>query len=141
MAHRIAQVVGTAAGAFGLVGAVLALTARDDEPPNPAAEAVAGQPTVTDFSIRAEGGGCAFDADRGGLVYKGLTIESTSTGVLELSFYAQRDSLDDILPGYVSTVLTFDDDSRSHTFDLVVPVTQDEYEAGYDECQFSTAGE
>jgi hypothetical protein len=53
----------------------------------------------------------------------------------------QRDSLDDILPGYVSTVLTFDDDSRSHTFDLVLPVTEDEYEAGYDECQFSTSGE
>ena len=81
-----------------------------------------------------------FDEDRGGLVYEGLTVESTSTGVLELPFYVQRDSLDDILPGYVSTVLTFDEDSRSHTFDLVVPVTRDDYEAGYDECQWSTGG-
>lgn len=141
MAHRIAKVVGTAAGALGLAGAVLALSASSDEPLNPAAEAVADLPTVTDFSIRAEGDGCAFDQDRGGLVYRGLTIESKSTGVLELSFYVQRDSLDDILPGYVSTVLTFNDDSPSHTFDLVVPVTQDEYEAGYDECKFSTSGE
>jgi hypothetical protein len=98
-------------------------------------------PTVTDFSIRAQKDGCAFDQDRGGLVYKGLTIESKSTGVLELSFYVQRDSLDDVLPGYVSTVLTFDDDSRSRTFDLVIPVTRDEYEAGYDECRFNTRGE
>ena len=81
-----------------------------------------------------------FDEDRGGLVYEGLTVESTSTGVLELSFYVQRDSLDDILPGYVSTVLTFDEDSRSHTFDLVVPVTRADCEAGYDECQWSTGG-
>ena len=74
-------------------------------------------------------------------MYEGLTVESTSTGVLgSFSFYVQRDSLDDILPGYVSTVLTFDEDSRSHTFDLVVPVTRDDYEAGYDECQWSTGG-
>lgn len=57
-----------------------------------------------------------------------------------LSFYVQRDSLDDILPGYVSTVLTFDEDSLSHTFDLVVPVTRDDHEAGYDECYWSTGG-
>ena len=60
--------------------------------------------------------------------------------MLELSFYVQRESLDDILPGYVSTVLTFDEGSRSHTFDLVVPVTRDDYEAGYDDCQWSTGG-
>ena len=41
MAHRIAKVVGTAAGALGLAGAVLALSASSDEPLNPAAEAVA----------------------------------------------------------------------------------------------------
>ena len=140
MVHRIAKVVGTSAGAVGLAGAVLALSAGSDEPPNPAAGAVAGLPTVTDFAFRAESDGCVFDQDRGGLVYKGLTIESKSTGVLELAFYVQRNSLDDILPGYVSSVLTFDDDSRRHTFDLVIPVTQDEYEAGYDECYWSTGG-
>lgn len=52
----------------------------------------------------------------------------------------QRDSLDNVLPGYVATVLTFDDHSRSHTFDLVLPVTRDEYEAGYDECHWSHGG-
>lgn len=57
---------------------------------------------------------------------------------LDLFFHVQRDSLDDILPGYVSTVLTFDEESRSHTFDLVVPATEDAYEAGYDECYWST---
>lgn len=81
------------------VGAVLALSAGSDETLNPAADAVADPPTVTDFSIRAEGDGCVFDPDRGGLVYKGLTIESKSTDVLEVSFYVLRDSLDDILPG------------------------------------------
>jgi len=140
MAHRIATVARTAVGALGLVGAALSLSACSDEPANPAAAAVVDRPTLTDFSIRAKSDGCAFDQDRGGLVYEGLTIESTSTGLLELVFYVQRDSLDDILPGYVSTVLTFDEDTRSHTFDLVVPVTQDDYEAGYDECQWSTAG-
>jgi hypothetical protein len=65
------------------------------------------------------------------LVHKGLTIKSKSTGVLKLSFYIQRDSLDDILPGYVSTVLTFD---------LVVPVTREDYEAGYDECRWNFGG-
>ena len=140
MAHRIAKVVGTAAVALGLVGAVTAFSANSDESLNPAAEAVADLPTVTDFSFDAEGDGCVFDPDRGGLVYNGLTIKSKSTGVLELSFYVQRDSLDDILPGYVSTVLTFDDDSRSHTFDLVVPVTQDDYDAGYDECHWNFGG-
>ena len=139
MAHRIAKVVGTSAGALGLVGAVLAFSASSDEPLDPAAEAVADLPTVTDFSISADGD-CEFDQDRGGLVYKGLTIKSKSTGVLELSFYVQRDSLDDILPGYVSTVLAFDDDSRSHTFDLAIPVTRDDYEAGYDECYWGTGG-
>jgi len=136
MAHRIAKAVGAAAVALGLVGAVTAVSASSEESLNPAAEAVAGLRPVTDFSFDAKSGGCAFDLDRGGLVYEGLTIKSKSTGVLELSFYVQRDSLDDILPGYVSTVLTFGDDSRSHTFDLVVPVTRDDYEAGYDECHW-----
>ncbi|HET6562899.1 MAG TPA: hypothetical protein VFG72_13570 [Marmoricola sp.] len=140
MAYGIAKVVGTAAVALGLVGAVAAFSASSDESLNPAAEAIADLPTVTDFSFDAEGDGCTFDPDRGGLVLQALTVKSKSSGVLELSFYVQRDSLDDILSGYVSTVLTFDDDSRSHTFDLVVPVTQDEYEAGYDECQWHFGG-
>jgi hypothetical protein len=140
MAHRIAKAVGTAAVALGLVGAVTAFSANSEESLSPAAEAVADLPTVTDFSFDAESDGCAFDPERGGLVYKGLTITSKSTGVLELTFYVQRDSLDDILPGYVSTVLTFDRDSRSHTFDLVVPVTRDDYEAGYDECRWNFGG-
>jgi hypothetical protein len=140
MAHRIAQAVGAAAVALGLVGAVTAFSASGEDSLNPAAGAVADLPTVTDFAFDAEGGDCAFDPDRGGMVYEGLTVTSKSTGVLELSFYVQRDSLDDILPGYVSTVLTFDDDSRSHTFDLVVPVTRDDYEAGYDECHWNLGG-
>lgn len=141
MAHRIAKVVGIATGVLGLVGAVLAFSANgDDELLNPAAQAVSELPTVTDFSIRADGK-CQFDQDRGGLVVRGLTISSRSTGVLRVSAYVQRDSLDDILPGYVSTVVTFDDDSREHTFDLVVPVTKAQYEAGYDECHWSTGGE
>jgi hypothetical protein len=140
MAHPIAKVVGTAAVALGLVGAVTAVSTGGDDSLNPAAEAVADLPTVTDFSMDTEGDGCAFDPRRGGLVYKGLTIKSKSTGVLALSFYVQRDSLDDILPGYVTTVLTLDDDSRSQTFDLVVPVTQDDYEAGYDECRWNFGG-
>ena len=142
MAPRIAKVVGTAAAVLGLVGAVLAFSANgdDDDLLNPAAEAVADLPTVTDFSIRADGN-CQFDQDRGGLVMSGLTISSNSTGVLDVSFYVQRNSLDHILPGYVSTVVTFDEHSRKHTFDLVVPVTKDQYEAGYDECHWSTGGE
>ena len=119
---------------------VTACSANSDESLDPAAEAVATLPTVTDFSFDGGGDGCAFDAERGGLVYKGLTITSQSTGVLELSFYVQRDSLDDVLPGYVSTVLTFDDESRSHTFDLVLPVTRADYEAGYDECRWDFGG-
>jgi hypothetical protein len=138
MAHRTAKVVGTSVGALALVGAVLALSAAgNDETVNPAAEAVADLPAITDFSIGGDRDGCVFDQNRGGLVYQGLTVESKSTGVLEVTFYAQRDSLDDILPGFVSTVLTFDKDSRSHTFDLVVPVTREDYEAGYDECFWS----
>jgi hypothetical protein len=141
MAHRTAKVVGTAAGALALVGTVLAMSARSEETPGPAALAVADQPTVTDFSIRYEGDACVFDEDRGGLVSEGLTVTSTSTGVLELTFYVQRDSLDDVLPGYASTVLAFDEDTRSRTFDLVVPVSKEDYEAGYDECQWSTGEE
>jgi len=139
MAHRTAKVVGATAGALALVGAVVALSAAgSDDSLSPAAGAVADLPTVTDFKIGAARDGCVFDEDRGGLVYQGLTVESKPTGVLELSFYVQRDSLDDILPGYVSTALTFDDDSRSHTFDVVVPVTRKDYEAGYDECLWGT---
>src|SRR4028118_2164455 len=140
MAHRIAKAVGTAAVALGLVGAVTAFSANSEESFSPAAEAVADLPTVTDFSFDAKSDGCAFDPERGGLVYRGLTIKSKSTGVLELTFYVQRDSLDDILPGYVSTVLTFDRDSRSHTFDLVVPVTRADYEAGSDEWRWHGGG-
>lgn len=139
MAHRTATVVGTAVGVLGLVVAGVALSASSDEPLDAAAESVAELPTVTDFSVRAAGK-CEFDRDRGGLVHDELTVTSTSTGVLQLAFYVQRDSLDDILPGYVSTVLTFDEDSRRHTFDLVVPVTQQDYEAGYDECYWTTTG-
>ena len=51
-----------------------------------------------------------------------------------------RDSLDDILPGYVSTVVAFGEGSRKHTFDLVIPLTRSQYEAGYDDCKWSTGG-
>jgi hypothetical protein len=141
MGRRVAKIVGTAGGALGLVGVVLALSASSDEALNPAAEAVTDLKTVKDFSIRADEGECSFDEDRGGMVLEDLTIASRSTGALELSFYVQRDSLDDILPGYVTTVLTFDAKARSHTFDLVIPVTEEEFAAGYDECKFSTNGE
>ena len=140
MAHRMTTVVGTAVVALGLVGAAAACSANSDESLNPAAAAVADLQTVTDFSFDGDSEGCAFDPERGGLVYKGLTIKSKSTGVLKLSFYVQRDSLDDILPGYVSTVFVFDQGSRSHTFDLVLPVAQDDYAAGYDECRWHVGG-
>ena len=85
MAHRIAKAVGTATGVLGLVGAVWALSASgDDDLLNPAAQAVSELPTVTDFSIRGDGQ-CRFDQDRGGMVVRGLTIRSTSTGVLVVS--------------------------------------------------------
>lgn len=135
-------VIVAAGGLVALGYAALTLSASGDEAStNPAVAAVVGLPTVTDFSIRDESDvGCAFDGERGGLVLKGLTVRSKQTGSLELSFYVQRDSLDDILPGYVSTVVTFDEDTRSRTFDLVIPVTPADYEAGYDECYFSTGG-
>lgn len=141
MAHRIVKIAGAATVGLGLglvvVVAVAVLSASSNDSLDPAEQSVADLQTVTDFSIGGAKDGCAFDPDRGGLVYEDLTIKSKSTGVLELSFYVQRDSLDDILPGYVSTVVTFDSDSRSHTFDLVVPVSEDDYEAGYDECKWS----
>ncbi len=135
------MLVVAAVAALGLLGTVLAVSAGSNDTPHPAAESVADLPTVPDFSLRIPDDGCSYDEDRGGLVYEGLTVESKSTGVLELAFYAQRDSLDDVLPGYVSTVLTFDEDSRRHTFDLVVPVSEADYEAGYDECRWHTGWE
>lgn len=90
MPHRGAKVVGTAAVALGLVGAVTALSASSDEAINPAAEAVADLPGVTQFSFDADGDGCVFDPDRGGLVYEDLTIRSRSSGVLRISFYARQ---------------------------------------------------
>jgi len=143
MAKKIRNAVIIAAGGLVALGyAALTLSASSDEPStNPAVQSVADLPTVTDCSIRAEkNAGCVFDEDRGGLVWEGLTIETKQTGSLALTFYVQRDSLDDILQGYVSTVLTFDEDTHSRTFDLVIPVTPDAYEAGYDECYFSTGG-
>ena len=143
MANKIPNAVIIAAGGLVALGyAALTLSASSDEPStNPAVQAVADLPTVTSFSIRAEkNADCAFDEDRGGLVWEELTIETKETGSLELTFYVQRDSLDDILQGYVSTVLTFDEDTRSRTFDLVIPVTPADYEAGYDECYWSTGG-
>jgi len=137
MPLRILLVVGLVALALGLGGAVLAFSGSDDDALDPAALAVAELPTVTDFSIRARGDRCTFDRDRGGMVYEGLRLGSRSNGVLRLSFYVQRDSLDDVLPGHVSTVVTFDEDTRSHTFDLVLPVSERDYEAGYDECAFT----
>lgn len=142
MANKLPYVAIIAAGGLAALGyAALTLSASSDEPSNPAVQAVADVPTVTDFSIRGEtNAGCAFDENLGGLVWKGLTIETKQTGSLQLTFYVQRDSLDDVLQGYVSTVLTFDEDTRSRTFDLVIPVTPADYEAGYDECYFSTGG-
>lgn len=130
--------MGVAVGVLAVTGAVAACAASGDEPLSPPRQAVADLSRVTDFTLRATGGDCRFDEDRGGLVYDGLTVSSKSTGALELTFYVQRDSLDDVLPGSVTTVLTFDADSSSHTFDLVIPVTRAQYDAGYDDCQFST---
>jgi hypothetical protein len=143
MANKVllpSAVIIVAGGLVALGYTALTLSASSDEPSSPALEAVADLPTVTNFTIRDETPGCAFDENRGGLVLEGLTVETRQTGSLELAFYVQRDSLDDILPGYVSTVLTFDEDTRSRTFDLVIPATPADYEAGYDECQFSTGG-
>lgn len=127
--------------ALALVALGVALSTDTEGSLTPAAEAVADLPRITAFSIDSDEQECVFDAERGGMVHEGLTVASKRTGVLELSFHLQRDSLDDVLPGYVSTVLVFDDDTSSHTFDLVVPVSEEKYEAGYDECVFSTTGE
>jgi len=141
MPKRIPYAVVAAGGLVALGYAALTLSASGGESTNPAVEAVAGLPTVSDFSIRGEtNADCVFDEDRGGLVWEGLTIKTKQTGSLELTFYVQRDSLDHILPGYVSTVLAFDEDTRSHTFDVVIPVTATDYEAGYDECYWSIGG-
>ncbi|WP_310964540.1 hypothetical protein [Nocardioides terrisoli] len=137
MAQRVVMGAASAAAVLVIIAAVLVLSARNDGASDPAAEAVGGLAKVTSFSIHAARDGCTFDQARGGLVYRGLTVASTSNGVLDLSFYVQRGSLDDVLPGYVSTVLTFGRHARSHTFDLVIPVTRAQYDAGYDECQYS----
>ena len=141
MRTKIPYAVIAAGGLVALGYAALTLSASGDEPSNPAVEAVADLPTVTDFSIGdRKNAGCAFDEDRGGLVLEALTVKTKQTGSLELSFYVQRDSLDDLLPGYASTVLTFDEDTRSRTFDVVIPMTSADYEAGYDECYWSIGG-
>ena len=141
MPNKIPHVVIAAGGLVALGYVALTLSASGDEPTNPAVEAVVDLPTVTDFSIGdRKNAGCAFDEDRGGLVLEALTVKTKQIGSLELSFYVQRDSLDDLLPGYVSTVLTFDEDTRSRTLDVVIPVTPADYEAGYDECFWSTGG-
>jgi len=141
MPKRIPYAVVAAGGLVALGYAALTLSASGGESTNPAVEAVADLPTVSDFSIRGEtNADCAFDEDRGGLVWEGLTIKTKQTGSLELIFYVQGDSLDDLLQGYASTVLTFDEDTRSRTFDVVIPVTPADYEAGYDECYWSTGG-
>lgn len=137
----VIAVIAAVCGLVALGYAALTMSASGDESLNPAVQAVADLPTVTDFSIAKEtNAGCAYDEDRGGLVWEGLTIETKQTGSLELTFYVQRDSLDDVLPGYVSTVLTFGEDTRSRTFDAVIPVTRADYEAGYDDCYWSTGG-
>lgn len=140
MRNNVTYAVIAAGGLVALGYAVLTLSASGDEPSNPAVEAVADLPTVSAFSIDAENDGCAFDEERGGLVLEGLTVKTKQTGLLELMFYVQRDSLDHLLPGYVSTVLTFDENTRVRTFDVVIPATAADYEAGYDECYWSTGG-
>jgi hypothetical protein len=94
MANKVLLSSGVIIVAGGLVAlgyTAVTLSASSDEPSNPAAEAVADLPTVTNFTIRDETPGC-----------------------------------------------TFDEETRSRTFDLVIPATPADYEAGYDECQFST---
>ena len=139
MAHPVAKIVGASAGALALLGAGLAFSARGEESGNPAVQVVADLPTVSDFSLGMKGD-CAYDADRGGLLIEGITIRSRSTGVLDMSFYVEHGSSGKILPGYVSTVLAFDRRSRSHTFDVVLPVSRTDYEDGYRECSWSTGG-
>jgi hypothetical protein len=64
-------------------------------------------------------------------------IKAGTTACLSVEFLADRDTTKveraatGGMPGYFSTVRTFNDDSRGHTFDLVGPVTQDEYAADY----------
>lgn len=141
MAKKTLYAAAIAAGVVAVGGyAAMTLSASSVEQSDPAREAVADLRAVTSFTLRDQAGaGCVFDEDRGGLVWeKGLRVESEQTGSLGLTFYVQRNSLDDVLPGYASTVLTFDDDTRSRAFDPVIPVSRADYEAGYDECFFST---
>ena len=134
-------VIAAVCGSVALGYAALTLSASGEESLNPAVQAVEDLPTVSGFSIgKKTDAGCVYDEERGGLVWEGLTIKTKQTGSLELTFYVVRDNLDDVLPGYVSTLLTFDEDTRSRTFDLVIPVTAADYEAGYDECYWHTGG-
>ena len=67
-------------------------------------------------------------------------MKASSAGVLELSFHVQGESLDDVLSGQVTTALVFEEGSLARTFDLVVPVSRQDYEAGYDECRWTAGG-
>ncbi len=136
MVSRAVSVVGAVVVAV-TVPVVVWLTQSEDAGADPAAQRVADLPLVTSYSIDAETDGCAFDADRGGLVIEGLTVTARSSGRLPVTFHVERDSLDDVMPGYVLVVLAFDDDTRSRTFDLVIPATREQVAAGYDECRWT----
>lgn len=107
---------------------------------DPAAGAAEDVAVVGSFAVSAGEEGCSYDAARGGLVLEDVTVASEDDGRLEVTFYVERGSLDDVLPTSATLVVTFDDERREHTFDVVLPVSRAQHDAGYDDCRWHVGG-
>lgn len=136
--RRIALVGIVAAVVAVLIGG-LAVIAQGSDEPGPLDD---GAPGLADFTMRPSGD-CVYDADRGGLVAH-FSVRTTSAGTFTLDVEATTaegvENGDVTSPHVVRVRVPFYGGRTRKAFDVVVPLSEADYRAGYSECRWHVNG-
>ena len=134
--HRVRNavlVLVSVAAVFIVLGLVL-LAGQSDNDADPLA---ADAPGLSDVTFRPTG--CTYEPDRGGLVAH-FDVRTSDAGrfTIDVSAVTQEalDDLDITTPHVVRYTVPFYGGQSHKEFDVVVPLTEAEYQQGYRKCRY-----
>ena len=134
--HRRAVLVAAAVAVLAVLGLVTVVSAQSQAETNlldPEA------PALGDFTMHS-GGSCTYEPDRGGLVAH-FDVSSSNTGRFTVDVEAVTDegvdNLDVSTPHVVRFTVPFYGGQTRQQFDVVVPLTEAQYQDGYQKCRYT----
>ena len=137
--RRVALVLAGLATVVIVVGLVAVRIIDSREATNPLD---ADAPALADFDMQSDGD-CSFDADRGGLVaHFEVSTQDTGRFTIDVEGVTDEgaDNLDITTTHAARYSVSFDGGQARKEFDVVVPLTEAEYQDGYRSCRYAING-